>query len=458
MSYSKTSTAKTSHEVSEQSSREAPGREYSLEKLAGGKLPSRRLLPETSREATAKELKYWMLFGLLISLVLHGFLHINPGSMLLLLLNQKAVAQSSTSIIPTKTFNEAPVPDWKNITFKSFVFKNNGSIELPSSETPGYKSRRVWQAGQSLDRVMELGDFEKVLGLENFSIKDIESKSGTSLQNTNLSDFSLAKWQTISELVKAIPNLANSQVSDVPPIKDLIEQKLNIVVANQTVGELIEQNRELKNIELGEIDLSKYKLTSIPGIDNAQLKDFSNWQNTTISKVPGLNQVTFNNFPNPIAPQGNTVAQVDLPLREVENNRQRSISGSYQEGFNVPCFTNCAHIELSAKSAGQSTLSGEFRGSTGITGTQWMSGKFQEVRGGYGVLGSLNGGKEPTGRHPFGKAFKQVIWNVDEASGSITTAIFFRICKRDLGCSPYYIGPFDYATYKEKSAIFLGSP
>ena len=317
-------------------------------------------------------------------------------------------------------------------------------LELPKVETPGYKSRRIWQAGQSLDRVMELGDFEKVLGLENFSLKDIESKSGTSLQNINLSDFSLTKWQTVPELVKAIPSLVNSPISNVPPIKDLIEQKLNIVVANQTVGELIEQNPELKNIELGEIDLSKYKLTSIPGIDTAQLKGFSNWQNATISKVPGLNQISFNNFSDAIAPQGNTVAQVDIPLREVENNRQRSISGSYQEGFNVPCSTNCAHIELS--------------GSNGITGAQWMSGKFQEVRGGYGVLGSLNGGKEPTGRHPFGKAFKQVIWNVDEASGSITTAIFFRICKHDLGCSPYYIGPFDYATYKEKSAIFLGSP
>ncbi|MDF5717920.1 MAG: hypothetical protein PUP93_29665 [Rhizonema sp. NSF051] len=419
MSYSKTSTAKNSHEVLEQNSR------------------------EVNRFKTAKELKYWMLFGLLISLVLHGFLHINPGSKLLLLLNQKAVAQSSTSIIPTKSFNDAPVPDWEHIAFKSFVFNSNGSIELPKSETPGYKSRRVWQAGQSLDRVMELGDFEKVLGLENFSLKDIESKSGTSLQNINLSDFSLAKWQTVPELVKAIPNLAKLQVLDVPPIKDLIEQKLGIGVAGQTVGELIEQNPELKNIELGEIDLSKYSLRAIPGIDNAQLKDFSNWQNATISKVPGLNQVSFNNLPNAIASQGNVVAQVDLPLREVENNRQRSISGSYQEGFNVPCSTKCAHIELA--------------GSNGITGAQWISGKFQEVKGGYGILGSLNGGKEPTGRHPFGKAFKQVIWSVDEASGSITTAIFFRICKHDLGCSPYYIGPFDYATYKEKSAIFLGS-
>ena len=91
-----------------------------------------------------------------------------------------------------------------------------------------------------------------------------------------------------------------------------------------------------------------------------------------------------------------------------------------------------------------------------------MSGKFQKVKGGFGILGNLNGGKEPTGRHPFGKAFKQVIWDVDEASGSITTAMFFRICKRggfiDLGCSPYFLGPVPFFTYHEMDPIILGTP
>ncbi len=396
-------------------------------------------------------LKYWMLFGLLISLAMHGFLAFRPGDLLGSLLNQKATAATlpNTDTIPTKLLNNAPVPDWENINFKSFVFSSDGSIELPIAKIPGYNSERVWKAGQSLDQVMELGDFEEVLGLENFSLKDIEKLSGISLQNTNLSDFSIAKWQTVPELVKAIPTLADEQVINVPPIRDLVGQTLTTGFSeNLTIGELIQQNPELSDIELGEIDLDKYKLTSIPGIENAQLKYFSNWQNATISKVPGLNQVTFNNFPTVIVPQGNIVGQVDLPLKEVENNRQRSISGSYQEGFNVPCSHNCAHIELS--------------GSGGLTGAQWMSGNFQEVSGGYGILGKLNGGKEPTGRHPFGKVFKQVVWDIDEADGSITTAMFFRICKHtlfvDFGCSPYFIGPFPFLPYKEKSYIFIGTP
>lgn len=423
--------------------------------------------PSTNRPSTNTNLKYWMLFGLLTSLAMHGFLAFRPGEMLGSLLNQKATAAPrlpdgsfhpasfatlpNTDTIPTKLLNNAPVPDWENINFKSFVFSSDGSIELPKAKIPGYKSKKVWNAGQSLDQVMEVGDFEEVFGLENFSLKDIEKLSSISLKNTKLSDFSIAKWQTVPELVKAIPKLANEYVVDVPPIKDLVEQTLFKGVGigeNQTIGELIEQNPELKEIELGEIDLSKYNLTSIPGIEKAQLKEFSNWQNATISKVPGLNKVSFNNFPIAIAPQGNIVGQVDLPLKEVENNRQRSISGSYQEGFNVPCSTNCAHIELS--------------GGGGLTGAQWMSGKFQKVKGGYGILGKLNGGKEPTGRHPFGKVFKQVVWDINEADGSITTAMFFRICKHslfvDFGCSPYFIGPFPFLPYKEKSYIFIGTP
>ncbi len=396
-------------------------------------------------------LKYWMLFGLLASLAMHGFLAFRPGDLLGYFLNQKATAATlpNTPTIPTKLLNNAPIPDWDNINFQSFIFSSDGSIELPKARIPGYKSTRIWQAGQSLDQVMELGDFEEVFGLENFSLKDIDKLSGITLKNTKLSDFSIAKWQTLSELVQAIPELADEQVIDVPPIRDLVEQTLSRgFTQEQTIRELIQQNPELKDIELGEIDLSKYKLTSIPGIENAQLKEFSNWQNATISKVPGLNKISFNNFPIATVPQGNIVGKVDLPLKEVEANRQRSISGSYQEGFNVPCSQNCAHIELS--------------GSGGLTGAQWMSGQFQQVSGGYGILGRLNGGKEPTGRHPFGKAFKQVIWDVNEKDGSITTAMFFRICKRslfvDFGCSPYFIGPFTFIPYKEKSYIFLGTP
>jgi hypothetical protein len=91
-----------------------------------------------------------------------------------------------------------------------------------------------------------------------------------------------------------------------------------------------------------------------------------------------------------------------------------------------------------------------------------MSGKFQKVNGGFGILKALNGGKEPTGRNPFGSSFKQVIWNIDEASGSVKTAMFFRICKTipfiGRTCSPYFIGPVPFIEYREKDPIVLGKP
>ena len=397
-------------------------------------------------------IKYWMFLGLCTSLLLHGLISFRHHNLLGCILGIQPVTASPTptvNTIPSKYINNAPVPDWQSITFKSFVFSSPGSIELPNVEFPGYKSIRNWQAGQSLDEVMELGDFENVFNLENFSLQTIGQLSGISLANTKLSDFQTIKWQTVPELTKAIPSLVNEYVENVPPIRDLIKKILGVANINgQTIGGIINDFPQIKDIELGEIDLSDYNLTSIPGIEKTALKQFSNWQNTSISKIPGLNQVTFTNFPNAPVPQGSIIGKLDLPLKEVESNRQRSISGSDQVGFNVPCTNNCAHIELS--------------GAGGITGSQWMSGKFQQVKGGFGILGNLNGGKEPTGRHPFGKGFKQAVWDINEGDGTASTAIFFRICRRggwfDLGCSPYFIGPFPFFMYQEKSPIFLGTP
>ncbi|MCC5662216.1 hypothetical protein LC608_35985, partial [Nostoc sp. XA010] len=68
----------------------------------------------------------------------------------------------------------------------------------------------------------------------------------------------------------------------------------------------------------------------------------------------------------------------------------------------------------------------------------------------------------PTGRHPFGKSFKQVVWDIDESSGSVNTAMFFRFCKNipfvGRTCTPYFIGPVPFITYHEKDPIIFGSP
>ncbi len=82
------------------------------------------------------------------------------------------------------------------------------------------------------------------------------------------------------------------------------------------------------------------------------------------------------------------------------------------------------------------------------------------VKGGQGLLGILNCGKEPTGRNPFGSAFKVALWSVDETKDTAETAIFFRFCKRgipDLGCTPYFIGPIPFLPVSREDWIIIGS-
>ncbi|URD53528.1 hypothetical protein [Chroococcidiopsis sp. CCNUC1] len=359
-------------------------------------------------------------------------------------------ANPSNSSFPTRYYSGVPVPDWDNITFKNIVFSEAGGTELPNIKSRGMKARRVWQAGQSVADVMELGDFEaSEFGIEKLTVRNIASMTGANLKTLKLDSLELTKWQTIADLTKAIPGLGKLQVADVPPIRDLVAKLArSYALDNQTIASLLETYPVLRNIELGKyINLGNYKLTDIPGLTDAALQKFANWQNNIISKVPGLALLPFGSFPGIPAADLTAVGKVDLPLGTLESDRHRSISGSDRSGFNVSCESKCAHIELA--------------GSGELTGAQWISGKNQKVRGGFGVLGNLFDRREPTGRHPFGKSFKQVVWNVNEGNGSITTAMFFRICKRgipDLGCSPYGIGPVQFLNYKEMDAILLGRP
>ncbi|MGK7905857.1 MAG: M23 family metallopeptidase [Synechococcus sp.] len=137
----------------------------------------------------------------------------------------------------------------------------------------------------------------------------------------------------------------------------------------------------------------------------------------------------------------------DVPLGEREGYIGNTISGSDKDGFNVPCDRlGCAHIEFSTQPVAH--------------GKRWIWGE-QEVNGGYGwPLGELNGGKEPTGRHPITDGFKVVLLEVDEVESSAQFGTYFRICIKTLAvdsCSPYFIGPFPWFGHREKDWILLGT-
>ncbi|MGB7380636.1 MAG: hypothetical protein WA959_29305 [Rivularia sp. (in: cyanobacteria)] len=352
--------------------------------------------------------------------------------------------------IQTVNWQNTRIPDWNQITFSTMPSINtDGSFQAPPvvQEKLGYKPNRSWGKGQNVSEFMMLGDFQDSFELQQFSLADIYQITNSDSNDINLEEFGVMKLQTLGSLVSAIPGLKNTPIGEVKPVEYLLSQNLSSSIdGNQRIGNLLKKSPHLGKLSFSEVDLTSYNIDSIPGLSVTPIEEFSNWQGAYIDSVPGLDSVPFSQFPKPINSIGGEVGIVDVAFGTDEQLRQRTISGSKKEGFAVPCKQDCAHVELS--------------GSRSVEGKAWVSGKYQLVKGGRGILGSINGGKEPTGRHLFGDAFKVAVWDVSEVDGMMSQALFFRVCMRsnfvDLGCTPYFIGPVPFMSYQEKEAIFLG--
>ena len=133
---------------------------------------------------------------------------------------------------------------------------------------------------------------------------------------------------------------------------------------------------------------------------------------------------------------------VDITYGPAETKRFNTITGSDKVGFSFPCLILCSYIELAGNAYGK----------------QWISGKYQKVPGGSGLLGALYGYREPTGRFPVGPKFKIVVWNVDESQGTADLRAYVRQCAGLLGCTPYTLPPggIELFEVKEKDIIFTG--
>jgi hypothetical protein len=384
-------------------------------------------------------LRYFILFGLVGSLFIHNFIKHGIMNQVIGFVLPKASAQ-----VPIVDSGNGFMPDWSRLKFSDMIISEDGRVTYPGSRGT---ETRTWTAGQNIAEFMELGDFETPeLSIEKLNLLTIARVQGLNLSQMKLSDLELTKWQTLPNLVRAVPGLGSKSVASVKPIAALLRR---YGITSGTIGNASRFSR-IANVQLGRaINLKSFSLTSIPNIQNASLNRFRDWQDSTINGVPGLPDLTWDNLPGLRTLNLSFVGKVDLPLGDLEANRTRTISGSYQEGFNVPCRQpNCAHFEAS--------------GIGKTTGVQWISGKSQKVRGGFGLLRVLNKGIEPTGRNPFGPAFKQVVWEINEAEGSVQTVIFLRVCKTipfvGRTCSPYFIGPVPFIKYREKDPIIFGQP
>ncbi len=338
------------------------------------------------------------------------------------------------------------LPDWQRISFSQMPpIQKSGSIN-----TNGLS--RQWNVGDTPDKYLTLGDIDAALKPQLFSLANIANTTDNQKINTySLGNFLLLGKQSLQHLAKIVPNLGESNVVKIRPIAALIKSKSPQININTPLSNLLSQNPSLGKLQLKQIDLSSYTIADIPNLDVVQISKFAGWQNTLIKDVPGLNTVPLASYPLPLTESGGgKVARIDAIWSTAEKRRQRTISGSDVAGFSVPCSgQKCPYIELDDLENSGRNIRGKFEGSS------WISGKYQQVEGGWGCLKSVNGGKEPTGRLPYGNAFKVVVMEPNEKTDTVDSALFFRF-KNACGATPYFIGPVPFFNYKVNSPIFLG--
>ena len=392
-------------------------------------------------------------------------------------------------------------PDFTSITFRSLgSFEQSGSISAVYDRYTDYNLGRQWYKGDAIIDVLKLGDIDESFGVGRFSLAEIVAKSGRRTQDVTLAQFGFIKHQTVASFIKANPALLERAIKDIPPIADAVNQVYDYqgkallerparVLIDAAKSESIQQlslNKNAKSIaekaitsaqttaaksdiaefEMGNLDLNEYTLEDVAGVGDSFVEDYEAWKDEHLSDISGLGDISFSDFPNPVATTLAFISRVDTIWSDAngEIKRSHSVSGSNVAGYAVPCQRKCAHLELD-------DLENSGRNTRWISeGRRWMLGNDPNnanicpeapwgVDGGEGILGNLNCGKEPTGRNPFGSGFKVALWSVDETTDQAETAIFFRICYRgfpDLGCTPYFIGPIPFLPANRESWIILG--
>lgn len=351
-----------------------------------------------------------------------------------------------TRFTSSTTGAQLSLPDWQRISFATMPpIQKSGSININGKQ-------RKWKAGDTPDKYLTLGDVEDALQSSLLSLNSItQTVSNLDLKTVPLNSFPLLGQQTLENLAGVVPNLGQTNAELIQPVAALLKNQAPQTNINTPLSNLLAQNQALGELKLNQTDLSSYTVEDIPNVDAVQLSNFTGWQNTLISEIPGLGALPLTEFPIPLAELGNTFARIDFVWGKAEKRRQRTVSGSDVAGFSVPCSDQeCPYIELDDLENSGRNIRSEFEGRS------WISGKYQQVEGGLGCLKGVNSGKEPTGRLPFGSAFKVVVMEPDEKTDTIDTALFFRF-KNFCGATPYFIGPVPFLAYKLNAPIFIGT-
>jgi hypothetical protein len=273
----------------------------------------------------------------------------------------------------------ARIPDWSQVTLRSLPpIQEDGQFAASGevNSAAGYDLSRSWKAGQTADQYLKLGDLQTSFYPQIFNLYSIGQIAHLDVQKVTLSALESAAWQRIDDLVAAIPGLGNYSIGQIPAIEALLKKAG--VASGGSLGALLQGRPELGQLNLGQLGkgLDNFAIADIPGLQNIPLQNLANWENTKIAGVPGLGDVPLAQMPSPIGTTG-PIGTVDVVYGIKESDRTNTISGSHEEGFQVPCKENCAHVEMA--------------GNPALYGKQWISGKSQKVKGGTHGATSIRG-------------------------------------------------------------------
>ncbi len=353
-----------------------------------------------------------------------------------------AITESSNSPIVVQQVGDKQValPDMENWTFNS----------MPSID------------GSSVSELLPLSSLSS-LGAQEFTLGQTAAFSGVDIGQLSIQQVPLVGEQTLGNLAEGVPYLNNFTLEEIAPISQslLSNPQFENIDLSQNLGQLVSENPIAANMKLNEF--GNLQIGSIPNLENTAIQDFPGWENADISSIPGLSDIPLSQFPNPLS-LGNIsiLARIDTVRGTAEASFDRTVTGSSEEGFEVPCnqteanTESCSHVELDDIEDLGPSISSSFEGKA------WINGQEQWIEGGSGLLKMVivtpgaKAGLEPTGRFPFGEFAKMVLWEVDETNDSAQFVLFLRYCNAG-GCTPYNIGPIPFMEYKRNAMIPIGS-
>lgn len=292
----------------------------------------------------------------------------------------------------------------------------------------------------SADQYLTIGAFSSgAFGLDQWSLKDITQLTGANIAATPLSEFgNVIEFLSPQSLVNGVARFGQLQLTNVPVLARLWQFTNGFLgddLHDLTVFDAIDLSTEFADSPLGRLgatELAQFTIEDLPGleatpigalpIDDAMLEDL----------IPTglIDKLEFARYPTPPKlVDWARIGRIDVPLNAIEQHRVRVVSGGVPgKNFKVePCpGTDCTHVELHEVGIGQ------------YSGYAWMTTD-QKVTDGFGSLCLPFGCEGPAGNHPFGRGFRMLFANLDEAAGTVEARISFRHCKRFpiYTCTPY---------------------